>query len=136
MEKLKYQHEKFIASLRALERSIKIFSRTDISEDIRENLVASVIKHFELCYESAWKFLKLYLEKRYAEIADSPKKVFRKCYSAELIDEKTTKELLDISESRNSTTHSYNEENAQEICKRIDAYYVTFKQLESINLEF
>lgn len=132
MEKLTYKYETFIASLRALERSIAVFSHPDISENIREHLVASIIKHYELCYESLWKFLKLYLEKRYAEIEDSPKKVFRKCFAVGLMDEQTTKELLDISESRNSTTHSYDEENAQEVCKRIDQYYRTFTQLEHI----
>ena len=136
MEKLKYKHEKFIASLQALERSIKVFSRNDLSEDIRENLVASIIKHFEMCYESTWKYLKLYLEKRYTHIADSPKKVFRQCYAFGLIDEATTKELLDITEARNATTHNYDEENAQDICKRVSDYFITFKKIESIPLDF
>jgi len=129
VEKLVYKHEKFLASLNALERSIKVFSRTDIDSDVRENLVASIVKHFEMSYESSWKFLKLYLEVRYSEIVDSPKKVFRECFALGVIDEKTTKELLDISEARNATTHDYDEENAQEICKRINNYYATFEKL-------
>lgn len=134
MEKLTYKQQKFIHTLEALERSIKVFSRTDIDEDIRENLVASIIKHFEMCYEALWKFLKLYLEIRYAEIVDSPKKVFRQCFALGIIDESTTKELLDISEARNATTHDYDEENAQEICQRIGGYYIIFKKLQSIIL--
>ena len=136
MEKLIYKRDKFIASLNALQRSIKVFSYKDIPEDVRENLVASVIKHYEMCYESAWKFLKLYLEKRYDQHIDSPKKVFRQCYISELLDEETTKELLAISEARNSTSHDYNQENAQETCKLIESYYKTFKVLEMIPLEF
>lgn len=135
MEKLIYKHQKFTQSLDALERSIRVFSRNDIDEDIRENLVASVIKHFEMCYEASWKFLKFYLETRYAEIVDSPKKVFRQCFVLGIIDEQTTKELLDISEARNATTHDYDEENAQEICKRISDYFATFKKVADISIE-
>lgn len=134
MEKLIYKQEKFVYALHALERSIKVFSRTDIDQDIRENLVASIIKHFEMCYETSWKFLKFYVEIRYAETIDSPKKVFRQCFALGIIDELTTKELLDISEARNATTHDYDQENAHEICQRIGDYYTTFKKLEAIVL--
>jgi nucleotidyltransferase substrate binding protein (TIGR01987 family) len=134
VEKLTYKQQKFTNALDALKRSIKVFSRTDIDEDIRENLVASIIKHFEMCYEALWKFLKLYLEIRYAEIVDSPKKVFRQCFALGIIDESTTKELLNISEARNATTHDYDEENAQEICQRIGDYYITFEKLKNIAL--
>ena len=123
-------------SLSALERSIKTFSRTDIDQDIRENLVASIIKHFEMCYEASWKFLKVYLEIRYAEVVDSPKKVFRQCFVLGIINETTTKELLDISEARNATTHNYDEENAQEMCKRISDYYTTFKIVADVSIDF
>lgn len=134
MEKLIYKQQKFTNTFNALERSIQVFNRTDIDDDIRENLVASIIKHFEMCYEALWKFLKLYLEIHYAEVVDSPKKVFRQCFALGIIDESTTKELLDISEARNATTHDYDEENAQEICQRIGDYYITFKRINNITL--
>lgn len=136
MEKLIHTHQKFITSLHALERSIKVFARTDLDEDIRENLVASIIKHFEMCYETAWKFLKLYLEIHYSEKVDSPKKVFRQCFILGVVDAITGNELLSISEARNATAHDYDEENAQEMCQRIGDYYATFKKLSSISLEF
>jgi nucleotidyltransferase substrate binding protein (TIGR01987 family) len=132
VEKLIHRRQKFTASLEALERSIRVFSRPNIDQDIRENLVASIIKHFEMCYESAWKFLKVYLEIRYTAVVDSPKKVFRQCFSVGLINETTTKALLDIAEARNTTTHDYDQENAQEICKRISDYYTTFKRVLDI----
>jgi nucleotidyltransferase substrate binding protein (TIGR01987 family) len=134
VEKLIYKQQKFVQTLDALERSIKVFSRMDIDKDIREHLVASIIKHFEMCYEASWKFLKLYLEIRHSEIVDSPKKVFRQCFALGIINESTTKELLDISEARNATTHDYDEENAQEICQRIGDYYKTFQKLSDIQL--
>jgi len=42
------KQEKFALSLHALERSIKLFFRPDITdEEIREGLVASTVKHFD-----------------------------------------------------------------------------------------
>lgn len=136
MEKLIHKHQKFILSLHALERSIKAFSRTDLDEDIRENLVASIIKHFEMCYEATWKFLKLYLEIRFEEKLDSPKKVIRQCFILKLIDLETCEKLLDASEARNTTTHDYNVEKAQLTSKQIGNYYLTFKKITTIPLEF
>ena len=135
MEKLIYKHQKFTQTLNALEQSIQMFSRTDIDENMRKHLVASIIKHFEMCYEASWKFLKYYLEVRFEEIVNSPKQVYRQCLTFDLLDEQTVKGLLDINEARNSTTHTYDEENAQEVCKRIDHYYQIFKKICSIALE-
>ena len=135
MEKLIHKHQKFIQTLNALDRSIKIFSRTDIDEDIRESLVASIIKHFEMCYEASWKFLKLYLEVHYSQIANSPREVFRQCFTFHIFDEQTTNEFLKICDARNTTTHTYDEENAQEICKRIGHYYQILKKISCISLE-
>ena len=133
MEKLIYKYHKFIHTLNALERSIKVFLRTDIDDEIRENLTAGIIKHFEMCYESSWKYLKHYLEINCNQIANSPKKIFRECFIFNLLDEQTTEELLNISEARNTTTHTYDQENAQEVCKRIEHYYLTFKKICSIS---
>src|SRR5207249_53758 len=88
------------------------------------------VKHFEMCYEASWKFLQQYLAHRYSAKVDSPKKIFRECFALGLLDLETTKALLDICEARNASVHDYDEETAQEICKRINTYYLTIKQLE------
>ena len=135
MEKLEPKQEKFIKSLVALERSIKVFSRKDTPIDIKESLVASNVKHFEICYESAWKFLQVFLAHKCDKKLDSPKKIFRECFALEIIDDITTKNLLDMSEARNATVHDYDEETAQETCKRILGYYDTLKMLAKIAKE-
>lgn len=61
MEKLILSQNKFIATLNALERSLKRFSRKDLDDDIREGLVADLIKHNEMAFEAAIKFLDSYL---------------------------------------------------------------------------
>lgn len=135
MEKLIHKHQNYLRTLNALIRSIKNFSRDDIDEDLRLDLVASVIKHFEMCYEASWKFLKLYLEVRYKQITNSPRELFRQCFIFNIFDEQTTKEFLKICDARNTTTHTYDEEKAQEICDRIDHYYQTFNKINCISLE-
>jgi nucleotidyltransferase substrate binding protein (TIGR01987 family) len=134
VEKLSQYQQKFVKSLNALDRSIKLFSHENIKADIKESLVASNIKHFEMCYEAAWKFLKQYLEVQYSVRVDSPKKVFRECFALGIISNKITEELLNISEARNATTHDYDEETAQETCKRINDYYLTLKLLLDISI--
>lgn len=136
MEKLVYKRQKFLASLNALNRAINIFLRTDIPDDVKECVLAATVKHYEMCYDTSWKFLQYYLAIRYNLKVDSPKKVFRECYDLELITKEITHKLLDICESRNATTHNYDEEAAQETCKRIQDYYNTFKALTTIPLEF
>ena len=132
MERLKNKHEKFIKSLQALDRSIKISLRDTIQEEMRQSLVASNVKHFEMCYESAWKFLQLYLEQKYNQQLNSPKKIFRECFALGIIDSDTTQELLNISEARNATVHDYDEETAQETSKRISSYYLILETLEKL----
>ena len=124
-----HKQEKFLHSLNALERTLDTLLRKDIPLD---TLVAAGVKHFELCYESAWKYLKLYLEYKHNLKIDSPKKIFRECFALRIIDAKTTSELLDISEARNATVHDYDEEKAKETLHRLAEYYRTLKRLENI----
>lgn len=134
MERLRNKQEKFIKSLAALDRSIQVSLRENLQKDIKQSLIASNIKHFEMCYESVWKFLQLYLEQKYKQQLNSPKKIFRECFALGILDSKITEELLNISEARNATVHDYDEETAQETCKRINDYYLTLKVLEKLSL--
>lgn len=132
MERLTSKQEKFLKSLQALDHSISLFLRQDTPDDIKKSLIASYIKHFELCYETAWKFLQAYLAEKHMIKIDSPKKIFRECFALGIIDEDTTKNLLDMSEARNATVHDYDEETARETCKRIGNYYNILKILSTI----
>lgn len=134
MEKLRRKRDKFIRALNALERSMQFFADQQPVVDIRieEILIASLVKHFELCYEMAWKFLKQLLEVEYDTQVNSPKKIFRECFSLNLIDDKATQVLLAMAEARNATTHDYNEEVAQEIFTRLHEYLSVFEVLKKL----
>lgn len=136
MERLIASQQKYIKSLSALDRSLKFFlekSKASSSEEL-ENAFASLIKHFEMCYEMAWKFLQSYLKNKHSIEIASPKGVFRESFVMHLISESETKKFLDMAEARNATTHDYNEETAKEIGQRISDYYDTLKLLERISI--
>ncbi len=137
MEKLVSAHQKFLKSLNALERSLKFSLKysSGAETDELENSVASLVKHFEMCYEMSWKFLQQYIKKFYSIELASPKAIFRECFVLKIINEDETKKLLDISEARNATTHDYNEETARESCARIGEYFITLKLLERIVID-
>lgn len=135
MEKLVIAQQKFLKSLEALNQSIQFFLKSNTQgHSEQKNAVASVVKHFELCYEMCWKFLQQHLKCNFEKEIASPKGVFRECFALKIITEKETKELLAIAEARNATTHDYDEETAQEICQRISEYYNTLFKLNRINI--
>jgi nucleotidyltransferase substrate binding protein (TIGR01987 family) len=125
VERLKHKQDKFLRSLLALDRSIMVSLKSGFQDDFKDVLVASNIKHFEMCYEAAWLFLKLYLEAKHNQQINSPKKVFRECFALGVLDSKTTEELLNMSEARNATVHDYDQETALEECKRLQGYSIT-----------
>lgn len=136
MERLTTARQKYAKSLLALERSLTFFlekSKSNSQEEL-ENAFASLIKHFEMCYEMAWKFLQSYLKNKHSIEIASPKGVFRESFVMHLISESETKQFLDMAEARNATTHDYNEETAKEIGHRISNYYDALKLLERISI--
>ena len=82
----------------------------------------ATIKRFEYTVDTSWKFLKEYLKTSRGIIVNSPKDSFREIFSQGFISEEETKELLDMTDSRNETAHTYKEELAQEIYEKIKNY--------------
>ncbi len=90
----------------------------------------SVIQRFEFCFELLWKTLKDVLEYQHGIVATSPKKIFHECLAVDITNEEETAALLDMSESRNLTTHDYNASMAQEISNKIClTYYRTMQTI-------
>ncbi len=88
-----------------------------------------LVKAFEFTYELAWNTLKDFLE--YQGIVDvvGSRDTFRKAFSEEIIiDGRTWMRMI---ESRNKTTHTYNEETAKEIVESVRSeFYPVFCELE------
>lgn len=86
----------------------------------------SAIKRFELCFDLAWKLIKLYAKDKGIECY-SPRDCFKTAFQLELIrhDEK----WLEMIEGRNLAVHLYGEENADKLYSHLKDYLELFQKL-------
>lgn len=88
-----------------------------------------LIKAFENTYELAWNTLKDFLESRGQADLYGSRDVIRKAFELDLIED--GENWMDMLKSRNQTSHTYNQETADEICRAIHgSYYQLFVRLE------
>ena len=91
------------------------------------------IKRFEFSFEMAWKALKKFLLYEGTECL-SARDCIKKAYQLEFIKEEEI--WLNILKDKNSTSHIYNEKEAEEIYQRIkNVYFAEFKKLEEKLME-
>jgi len=86
----------------------------------------SAIKRFELCFEVGWKALKDYLNGE-GIFCRSPRSCLREAFSMGLIKDEDA--WLSILEDRNLSVHTYNEELAEEIYKRLKGHLKAMRAL-------
>ena len=93
------------------------------SDDSSDVIVRdAMVQRFEYTTEAFWKYLKHYLQTEHNLLANSPREVMRMGLQAKLYDEETSKELLQMLDDRNLTSHTYIEELATSIPTRIPNY--------------
>jgi nucleotidyltransferase substrate binding protein (TIGR01987 family) len=93
------------------------------SDDSSDVIVRdAMVQRFEYTTEAFWKYLKHYLQTEHNLLANSPREVMRMGLQAKLYDEETSKELLQMLDDRNLTSHTYIEELATSIASRIPNY--------------
>ena len=90
-----------------------------------------VIQRFEFCTELAWKTLREHLlDQGYTDI-NSPKSVLKTAFADGLLSDEQG--WLDILNSRNITSHIYDEKTAGDVFSKIAAtYYPLFKDLLNV----
>lgn len=134
MEELILKYNAMRKALKTLEKilyKIDVLSQSKLDEEMSILIRDSIIKRFEYCIDSFWKFLKLYLEevqKIDVEIA-SPRNILRLSLESGIITNSEHKILVDAISDRNLTSHSYNEVLAHKIQQRIPPYFVTMKTI-------
>lgn len=92
-----------------------------------------VIQRFEFTFELAWKSLRDYMADQGADMASIvfSKQVFKAAYAANLIDDPQV--WLDMLDSRNITSHVYDDEQANQVAIAIrDHYIVPFRALSDL----
>ncbi len=107
-------------------------------EELSELEMQGLVKAFEYTYELAWTTMKDFLEYRGQVDIYGSRDAFRKAYQLGLIDDGAI--WMDMLQSRNKTSHTYNEKTAQEICRAvIKEYYPAFRhfveKMSSMKLE-
>ncbi len=112
------EYDKFQKSLKNLESQHEHYRTLDPSlpEFIQEGMAESVIQRFEICFDTLWKILKLYLKEEIglAEVPGGPKPLLRVANENDLFSS-NVEQWMKYLEARNSTSHDYSGEKAQ-IC--------------------
>jgi len=132
MERLTLKITIFYKALKTLEVSFAVLEKAKKNPDTTFILSAqdSVIKRFEYCYDFFWKIIKLYLEKAYNLVdVNSPKSVFRACVKHKLCSEKEGEQLLEMVNSRNLTTHTYDINEVERILPHIPNHFTLMKTI-------
>ncbi|WP_286818027.1 HI0074 family nucleotidyltransferase substrate-binding subunit [Desulfobacter sp. UBA2225] len=87
----------------------------------------ATIQRFEFTYELMWKTLKIFLEDIHGIRAISPRLVFKEAYALSIIEQEDI--FLEMIQSRNLLSHTYNEEQAEQIYKKCPLYLSAIKEL-------
>ena len=97
-----------------------------LQEALREPETAmnrdACIQRFEYSFETAWKAAQLCLAEREGLALASPNGVIRASYRVGLLTEAQGQDALAMSRDRNLTVHTYNEDLAAEIYRRLPAH--------------
>jgi len=118
--------QRFSNFKKALSRLEEFIDKEDLTRLEEQGL----IKAFEYTYELAWNTLRDFLKfQGHTDIYGS-RDTIRKAFELELIQD--GQKWMDMLESRNKTSHTYNEETAEEICRAVrSVYFDLFHQLKN-----
>ena len=83
----------------------------------------AMIQRFEYSFEAMWKAAKQYLNDIEGLNLGSPKGVIRACFQVGLLNQAQTRLALAMTDSRNLTSHTYNESLADDIFSKIKDYH-------------
>lgn len=107
-------NDKYQDAERAL-HSLEAILEEKPSEIIRD----AAIQRFEFTVEAVWKYAKTYLHEQEGIECYSPKSCLREIHAIGKIEEDETVKLLAMIDDRNQTVHTYHEEVAKEIFRKI-----------------
>lgn len=82
----------------------------------------AAIQRFEYTFEAFWKYIKDYLRVKEGIVCNSPKSCFRELFSVGVITEDETVRILEMTDDRNMTSHTYKEKVAQIIYGKLQEY--------------
>ena len=90
----------------------------------------AVLQRFEFTFELCWKALRIYLAEREGINVSSPKGTLKAAFRQGLIQGAAEQEFLKMLEDRNTSSHVYDEHEANEIFARVrDAHLPAIQTL-------
>jgi len=111
--------DKYNRNLKSFEKAL--LQLGDALEESESPIVRDAcLQRFEFSYELLWKTLKIFLEEIHGVRAVSPRQVFKEAFALSIIDEELT--FVEMIESRNTLSHTCNEEQAAKIYVKRAAY--------------
>lgn len=87
----------------------------------------SCILRFELAFDLGWKHLKKYLQSNKNAICLSPKECFKEAYTRGVIPYEDM--WIKLADARNDAVHTYKEELAEGLYKKLPKFLKMFKEL-------
>jgi nucleotidyltransferase substrate binding protein (TIGR01987 family) len=121
MEKLKLRYETTIKALKTLKEIVE----EPYSTIVRD----AAIKRFEYSFDIFWKFIKDYLRVQEGIECASPKSCFREAFKVGILSEEETVEVLEMTDDRNLSTHTYDEKAIEEIYHQVGDYWKLMDEL-------
>ena len=120
----KTDYEKLEKSLNELKEQYGSYSTLDeqgLSEVNQRAVKNSVIKCFEICYDTLWKQIKRYLqdENGLVELRNIPISIFRAGFENLLFDTEVHKRLVQYGKIRNDAAHDYSMEKVMAALDRV-----------------
>lgn len=120
-------------AVNSLERAIKVADtviKDGVNTDEEEVVRAGVIQNFEFTYELCWKFMKRWLEKNIGGTdldGATRRELFREAYKSGLIDD--VDNWMEYHEARNETSHTYDNDKAEDVFEVAKNFSKDAKQL-------
>ena len=121
MERLELKYKDAQAALKTLEDILK----EPYSAIVRD----ATIQRFEYTFEAFWKFVKEYLKEKEGLYANSPKSCFRELLSIGIASEDEVFQLLEMTDRRNETSHTYKEKVAQNIYDKTKGFFLLMDKI-------
>ena len=118
--------DKYNRNLKSFEKAL--LQLGDALEESESPIVRDAcLQRFEFSYELLWKTLKVFLEDIHGVRAVSPRQVFKEAFALSIIGEEVT--FVEMIESRNTLSHTYNEEQAAKIYEKCADYLKAMKNV-------
>jgi nucleotidyltransferase substrate binding protein (TIGR01987 family) len=112
MERIKERLDDALRALATFEKIAKLEEPSEIERD-------AAIQRFGYTFETTWKAAQAYLADQGMTEIGSPKSVIRVSFKMGMFNEETTQKLMSMVDDRNLTVHTYREEFAIQLYKRL-----------------